>query len=468
MKFTKILISVTIVSSVLFVSMADAARTFRFRGSSATNFEAYKKRLAERRSQARAGERRSISRSRHITRKSSRPTSRYSLRRSSVRGRQYSSITGGKRPELARTRERVALKSVSANSLPFYISVPEGFEKISDSLDWSTGKMVLEKGSSKIEITASADRCHGGSTSQRLCLSGKAQEFGEELQAEFPSFEVDKSKTVFLRTSVVNPNKKSAAKYLTLEGHYEKAGLLTFLDPENQFIWTMKMTSPNEKNSLLNDNMTVQKMFYSLFKKPKSTTTSRDRRSRVQINPTPRKTSYVKRRKTSRLGQVRTQLVRAENIPFQFRVPRDFNKVSDTLNYESGEILLRSDDSAITIMATDEQCQDQTYSLVLRCVKEFSDSFTNEITGGVSGPKIMLDETNLSQMTFKQKVNKDVGQYVLTRSSSRERKALFTFREPVNGYIWKIKIESPEKRGAFLNDVRNARKLITSLLFREE
>ncbi len=456
-----------IVFSLLAAPFADAKRMNRFRGSSITQFDKLKQTVQKRR--ATSAQRRTISRRRNIYRKAMPTVSKRSLKRSTTRGQRKGGTFKNRKRVAAKSESRIrtALAAMTAGAVPFYISVPKGFEKTSDSLNWSSGKLILENGNSSIEVTASAEACEGSFSSSQRCLNEKAEDYGDMLQKEFPSFEVQQSKNMFLRASKVEANKKSPAKLLILQNNLEKVGLLTFLEPTNKFVWQMKITAPNEKNNILNDNRTLQQVIYSLFQKPKTATTPKRKTiSRAAKKST--RSNFYKRRKTSRLSRNTSQKVKADNIGFEIKVPGEFKKVSDTMMYNSGEMLLRSDDSVITITPTDEKCQFQTYSLILKCVSEKSDMYENEVTSNISSPRVVQDETLLSQMTFETKVNKDVGHFFLVRSGNRERIALFTFKDPINDYLWKIKVEAPENRRGILNDIGKIRRVITSIFFREE
>jgi len=60
-----------------------------------------------------------------------------------------------------------------------------------------------------------------------------------------------------------------------------------------------------------------------------------------------------------------------------------------------------------------------------------------------------------------------LGRLFIMRMAGK-RVGLFTFVEPNNDFVWKIRIEVPEGLDYFLNDVRQKKKVFSSLLFKTE
>ncbi len=365
----------------------------------------------------------------------------------------------GVRTSLLRTTKE-QYQTVSAENIPFYMSVPKDFVKVSDTLNWNGGTLRFSRDSAAIEVISLGERCDGGTSFVRQCLSDKSRSLNQRLHSQFPQTNVVEDKNMFLRGSVVQPNKRRTARYFVLQNRVEKIVQLTFLEPVNNFLWTLKMRAPRKGGAVLNDNI-MQRVIVSLFQKG-------PRESKV-VRPQviTRQRPIIQRKYSRPFKLAEVQRVKADNIPFEIKVPTGFKKMKDTLNFDSGEMLFRKDESSIRIISTAVKCNFQTHTLIRKCVERQSRSHTDELTFETLGLQMLRDENILSQMTFKQKSNKDIGRLFLARVG-KSRNAIYTFHEPVTHHVWRIEMEAPEGKDELLNDMRKIRKVISSIFYRSE
>ncbi len=427
-----------------------------------------KKRMQTRRSYY--SKKKAVKRKRNITRTSRRKISTDVSRRSTYRSRRPDTFERVRGPQITSQLSDVSQKyeNITAKSIPFYISIPAELSVESDNLNWEKGSMKISGAASSIEIKAIGESCEGGELSAYHCLKDQAISYKKALQASYPTAEIKQNKTIYFRDSIVDRYKSTPGQYLKLKNASEIFVQILLLEPTGKNVWVINMRSPDTDKGFLRDERNIQKIIDSLFKK------TREIKKRTvnygkNISSMSRRNVYTRRKSSKRKNPARLESTRASKIPFHVSMPSDFSLVSDTLSEYSGQMLFRSREAEVRVLPSKQKCDDQSYSLVIKCIEENAKKFGDALRSRVSKPQTLQDENLFSQMTYDQKIKKDVGHFYLIRSGGgRERQAIFTFRDPINEYVWTVEIESPEAHGQLLNDAPKIKKVLSSVFFGDE
>ncbi len=398
----------------------------------------------------------------------------YRTRKPSVRGTSDPHYRGSTRrgQNVAVYKKQDFLKR-KAKEIAFYISHPKGFRLINDSLTWSGGSMRLEKADSSIEVTAYPIRCDQDTTASRSdCLRSHARDFETALQADYPGMSVQTKKRRYLEIpdSVVNAELQEAW-YLQLHNRLEKAASLTFLDPVHGFVWNIEFKSPNNRRGLLNNEGYVNKVIASLFQETVPSSRLRQRQ-RVDMKRYENPKRREVRKTVFRAQKQRTdQVIRANYVPFEMRVPRGFKKVSDSLQYNEGILQIRdTKGNVINIIATNDVCPGNTQSRdsqerknIRNCIREKGKSFIQPVLN-LEGVLVLHDENIAVSNSLDSRTFQETG-HLFMASYDRNRIGQFTFRTPDNHHIWRIEMEASERRGNIMSDAQTLHRIIRSPMF---
>ena len=376
--------------------------------------------------------------------------------------RRVSSRQGIRTNKKTTTTQITPFQTIQSSKIPFYISAPKGFKITTDTLNWDSGNFLLTKGQSRIEVTATSKNCNGGPTFTRNCIKEEAAEQNQQLKQSYKRAEIIEHKNIFIRSQNTKINQTNA-KYFLIDTGSEKILLLTFLEPQNKSIWTLKIEAPNTTKSLTSSNKDIHRIIASMFVPPAES----ENKNITRLRSLTQKNKITQRRKKTTLSIGSSKKFTAKEINFEIKAPTNFKQINDTLRFDNGEMTLASEDTKIKITPTTNKCTSQTYRLQRLCINKYA---SQEYTKNIEkfSPQILRDETILSNMTFKQtKGQKDIGRLKLLRNNQKRRKAIFTFKEPIQNHIWHIEIEAPEASGNFLNDIRKIRKTTSSIFFKE-
>ncbi|MCF7812390.1 hypothetical protein K9M59_02225 [Candidatus Gracilibacteria bacterium] len=369
----------------------------------------------------------------------------------------------------------------SARDIAFSIILPQEFEVTQDTLYWNEGKFYFEdEDGVQIQIHATDKRCDGGITFVRHCLEKESNEFISRLKDQFVTIRLTENKEVDLfSTANVNRRQKgNISRWVQMSSPKYQAAHLTFFDPIRDFVWEMTILDPTSDKKILKDNRILQRVLTSLVENEGQNNAQLqskiNRFSQIQV---PEKRSdrgtYVQSKNPIRLDDSQTKVFHAQKVPFKIELPSSFLLQSDTADWNQGEIVFQGDDgSVIRILPSNETCQDQTPRLKRRCLEKNSDAFLKEFKTDHPSLQLLKENNMLLQLddaddSRTQNYKNDIARFVLLRETGK-RIALFTFIEPIQNYfVWRIEIESPEKKDAFLNDIRQANNTFSSLFFEE-
>ncbi|MCF7917822.1 hypothetical protein K9L27_02360 [Candidatus Gracilibacteria bacterium] len=371
-----------------------------------------------------------------------------------------------------------AVQTFSARLIPFTITLPSDFQQVFDTLDWDQGSINFKDAkNTRIEVTASSDRCDGGTTFVRTCLSRESNQFIEQLRSQIPGMELKKNEDVSLDLSKIQLDKTNRGLYVEMLSSNYNVGHLTFFDPVKEYVWQLKIIDPESSRGILKDSRVIQHIFSSLL--------SMGEKDAAASKPTARALVTTDRRSeqgTSVLGKSperfdasQTQKFEAKNISFGIEVPNYFEQISDSLDWNTGEMVFEGNSSRMVIAPTENVCDDQTPRLKRRCIEEYAAQFAKDLQQQFEKGQILQDENMLLQLEDIANSSKDlfrtqssknqIGRLFMMRSDGR-REGILTFSEPIHGFVWKIFIEAPEGVNYFWNDVRQKSKTFSSLFFR--
>ncbi len=377
---------------------------------------------------------------------------------------------------------RENFREMKAQNIPFYFSVPLGFEKTHDSLDWNEGNLVVDKFGTQIEIIATNFRCEGGGFAKRYCLRDEAENLESQFKSGLPGMEVVKNELISMQiqTSTIESNKSEIGHYIALRGKREQVSQLAFLEPNHNYLWLVTFKSPINGNTLLDQEHTVGRIINSLFKTPKKeyVVKTKDKAwQKTQTTATHQRRFSESYRNFSRTRRISPTLdyekATAYYIPFNLTIPKEFSKVSDTLHNDYGEMRLRNKyGSTIKVIATGDKCIGEAkkrFSSELReireCLTAHSEDFTSRIRN--NDDITILDDKNVNlRTTFNQTNYQEMGR-LFSVIDNKKRKAYLTFRDPVNHFVWHLEMrEGRDDR--FLRDAQKMRKVIMSPFFSVE
>ncbi len=381
-------------------------------------------------------------------------------------------------PEKVAVKRRPEFNNKKAQKIPFYFSLPKGFRRVEDTLDWSSGTLESQKGTSVFKVIATDYRCEGGSNYKKYCLKQAAEELFNVLKKEFPGMSVREKKAISLRTlDPIQPNKRKLGWYIKLQNREETVSQLVLLEPTHEFLWTVGIKSQNNPEGILNDKYSTQKIINSLFAKPEFIIASRRVAARKIAKP--REVSY-RRSSSHRIPVYLTSSYRsdvkisADQIPFEMQAPRGFEKIIDTLEYDSGEIVLKDNkNSTIRIVATNQKCEGNTQSRdsyerrsIQECINNQGKLSTEDLRSKTD-IQILHDESTIARTTIEQRVYQEAGHFFMAVEDKSKRHAQFTFRDPRDYNIWRIEMEMPERGMGFLKETPMVKKVISSLFFKK-
>jgi hypothetical protein len=370
---------------------------------------------------------------------------------------------------------------ISADLIPFTVLVPSDFSEISDTLEWNTGSLNLsDKNNVRIHISASKKRCDGGDSFVRTCLEKASSEFVDTLRTQIPGMELVQNTDFSLNLGKIQLQKENRGRYAELQSPNYHVGHLTFFDPVKEYIWELKITDPKGQRGILNDRRILQEIFSSLIETNSTVSTP-------QINKRVRRLSYtlpnrrsdrgtnIRRKDPVRFDTSQTTQFQAQNIPFEIELPSYLTLVSDSINWNQGEMVFEGNETKVVITPTNEICNDQTSRLKWKCVEKNAEKFAQKLKIKFENGNVLQDMSialqledvaNTSQNLLQTQSSKNhIGKFFLMRKSGY-RAAELTFAEPIkNGYVWNISITTPEENSSFLNDIRQKNKMFSSLFF---
>ena len=362
---------------------------------------------------------------------------------------------------------REDFKTVRADKIPFYFSIPSSLEKISDDLTWNQGHLKFKNSKSTVEVFSTGQSCEGGPTYTQDCFLTKAKILNENLKTSHPNTKVREDKSTYLQHSTIRPNENDLARSLILENKSEKIYQFIFTDPINNFLWGLKVTAENNANVPLSQTSNHRRMTFSLFQK---SSPKKQRASRAPLKLSERKIfnySQITSQRPAIKKLEKNNQFKAKNIPFEIKLPEGFEIKNDSLSFEKGEMLFKntSTNGTIRITSTNQKCNYDTSTLVRRCIEKASKERSDILWFETPDVQFLQEENILFKSTFSQKTN-NIGRFFMARVD-KKRIGLFTFTDPIHKNVWTIEMESPETKKSFLNDMRQIRKLITSIYFKK-
>ena len=366
--------------------------------------------------------------------------------------------------------------SFNAQNIAFSISLPEEFELVSDTLTWENGELIFQNGNARVKLVATVERCDVGVD---YCLKAKSDAALKIFKETLPKMVMRKNKTISLNSNQAQIKKENMGWFVDLYARDYGAGQLTFFDPINEFVWILTITDPYHSTGLLKNDRDLYKTFSSLTQKSViSSKTSRTILSNLFGTRNRSAGKSTQNKVTSVFGNSSVNEFIAEKIKFHISLPNGFALISDTIERSTGEISFEKGGERIVITATEDLCDDQTPRLIRRCIDRHAAMLKKELMMEFSGANILQDENaqvqlidvynsgkNNSRQTSS--VKEHIGKIVVLREKGK-RMGYFVFAEPETGHVWKVRMEAPENKDAFLSDVRQKTKIINSLFFEAE
>ncbi len=147
---------------------------------------------------------------------------------------------------------------------------------------------------------------------------------------------------------------------------------------------------------------------------------------------------------------------------FFIELPQDFEKASDTLTWDAGEITFTTSNATITLSALGNICEGGTV-FVQDCLNKQSDIQTDAIEKQFPSGRILAKEVmplrEIGEYRFDQA---NAGKWFLFDAGDTKRGVL-TFFDPQMKYLWKMNITSSDTTGSFLNNAAAIVKMRKSL-----
>ncbi len=365
--------------------------------------------------------------------------------------------------------------SFKAQNIAFSISLPEEFEIVSDTLTWENGEFIFQNGNARIKLMATKDRCDKGVD---YCLRAKSDAALKTFQETLPKMVMRKNKTISLDSNQAQIKKENMGWFVDLYARDYGAGQLTFFDPINEFVWILSITDPYHSTGLLKNDRDLSKIFASLMQKSViSSKTSRTSLSNI-FGIRNRSTGKNTQNKSSlAYGNSSVKEFVAEKVPFHISLPNGFELVSDTIERSMGVMSFAKELETVTVTAMEDLCDDQTPRLIRRCIDGHAAVLKKELQMEFPDARILQDENAQVQLVDvynsgqnsrqTSSVKEHIGKIVVLREKGK-RMGYFVFAEPEIGHVWKVRMEAPENKEAFLSDVRQKTKIINSLFFEIE
>jgi|GEM_PF-2242788 hypothetical protein len=371
-----------------------------------------------------------------------------------------------------------SFESFSAQNIAFNIDLPEAFSANSDMLEWESGEMSFKNGNARVTLKATGDRCDGGITFVRQCLKNASDAALKNFKTELPRMVLRRNESISLDGNKVQLQKENMGQYVDLYAREYGAGQLTFFDPTNEFVWVLQIIDPGNKTKLLSNNRDLNKIFTSLTQKTViSSKTSRTLLSTLFGSRNRSTSTNTLRKAPSYFGTNSMQSFMAEEVPFKLNLPDGFELLSDTLDKSMGEMSFQKGGELLEITATETVCNSQTSRLLQRCIEAEAKTFKKALQAEFPNAKILQDENMQVQLTdvssqaqnFRRSsaFKSHIGRIIILRDAGA-RMGYFVFPEPNNGYIWAVRMEAPEDKDAFLNDIRQKTKILNSFFFETE
>ncbi len=476
-KIFVLLIGLSFVGAFFTSSALAANKTSRFRGGATSRYFQSMNKYSEMQKKTRLprySSRRRVTRTNwNVIQQRNEESKQLPSRRSSSRayGGGFSSNTGKSVVQGKRSMKN-EFESFSATNVDFKISLPNGFSVVSDTLTLDSGEWEFQKGNTKIKLMATPNTCTAGIM---YCLKSKSDTALKAFQETLPQMTMRRNKNVTLDPSRSQLKKDNMGLLVDLYARDYGAGQLTFFDPKNEFIWILRITDPEHATGLMKNDRELYKILSSLSQK--SAISSKTSRTSLNTLFGTRNRSTgrsIQNKATGAFGNSAVQEFVAEKVPFHLELPNGFELVSDTIERSSGSMQFEKDDESILITATEEFCNDQTARLIRRCLDEQSTILKKSLQSEFPEARILQDENMQVQLTDSSgsgtnyrrtsSFKSHIGKITILRQKG-QRMGYFVFPEPQSGYVWTIRMEAPEEKTAFLNDIRQKTKIINSLFF---
>jgi len=391
-------------------------------------------------------------------------------RRSSSRYRGVSAGTSAVVQSVRSVKDE--FKSFTAQNINFKISLPNEFSVVSDTLRGESGAIVFQDGEAKIKIMATATRCDSGVT---YCLKKESDGALKTFKESLPQMTMRRNKNVRLDTNQAQLKKDNMGRLVDLYARNYGAGQLTFFDPENGSVWIMHITDPGHATGLFKNDRDLFKVLGSLTQKSViSSKTSRTSLSNIFGTRNRSTGKSTQNKSTLAFGNSAVEAFVAKNVPFHISLPNGFELDSDTIERNMGVMSFAKGEEKVVITATENLCDDQTPRLIRRCIDAQAATLKKELKTEFPEANILQDENVQVQLVDAyhsgensrqtSSVKEHIGKIVVLREKGK-RMGYFVFAEPESGYVWKVRMDAPEHKDAFLNDVRQKTRIINSLFF---
>jgi len=385
----------------------------------------------------------------------------------------------------------IGLNNFFSDKTKFSIALPIGFEKTEDTLDLVnkkfSGVLKLKNNdtSSFISVFPKNETCdYKSEASIENYLKKKAAEY-----SNYSHLKPIENKSITLKEKkygFVGKGKAWYSEYRDMK-QGQIFGELIFFDPDGN-LWMIEIEEINRMPIILTSKNTQTrfKIFKSIFQTSEKLT---------ETNTLPKYSSktIVSASNSVRRGNIAQSMnlkeIYADNISFKIDVPNDFQKTEDTLDWNTGSLILENEkmDSMLQITATDTACYSQTDREMRSCIRKSADSLFEDFKENFSSYRVLQNkkgyslqlvddgtkERNIFNKYFQPKKRNYWGQLLLIQVGD-SRIARFVFaepREPDNfleydplGFIWYIDVEIPEDF-PILDGGKNTKSMLSSMIF---
>ncbi len=152
----------------------------------------------------------------------------------------------------------------------------------------------------------------------------------------------------------------------------------------------------------------------------------------------------------------------AENIFFRISLPKGFQKAQDTIRWDSGEMIFEREPVRVKLAATAKRC-DGGIAFVRNCLREAADSALKNFKLELPPMEMVTNESISLDPGQVQQRKQNIAWYIELFAQDYHA-ALLTFFDPVNEYLWIMKLLDPGQKQNLLDNKRTLHQIFASLL----
>ncbi len=156
---------------------------------------------------------------------------------------------------------------------------------------------------------------------------------------------------------------------------------------------------------------------------------------------------------------------KAKSIAFSFHVPKGLALETDTLNWKKGSLKFSNNTASVEVFSTGIRCEGGS-THVRNCFLSQSRTLNKELQESFPASSVMENKTIYLSLDKTANLSSSIRKHqarFFELENRVEKVYQITFLDPINSFLWGLKIHSQNRADAPLSKDRNIQKIINSL-----